>query len=453
MAPRAADRGVGRPETRYATTPDGVTLAYQRFGEGGVDLVYLPYFAFNLDALWDFPPIADWLSSLARFSRVLIHDPRGVGLSDRGVQPGDLGTRARDVLALLDAEGISRAAFLGSKSSGAVGALLGATHPDRISHFIWWHAASRERWADDYPWGASDAELELELIELEKRWGSAELGVDMASREGPTGQVDPSFQEWMAKMLRGSVTPKRAVDLRKAWMDTDISDVLPLVSVPTLVIARSPTADEAAFVSAKIPGAQFTLLPGADQMPWFGDMRGLLRALQDFLGVTTVPSLPARFLATVLFTDIVGSTKHSAELGDERWAAVVASHHRIVRGLLKRYGGAEMDTAGDGFYASFDAPGSAVWCALEAIAAVRSLGLEIRAGVHTGEVQQLDGKHEGIAVTIGARVSALAGPSEVLVSRTVKDLTAGSGLVFEQAGEHELKGVPDVWLIYRALSG
>jgi class 3 adenylate cyclase/pimeloyl-ACP methyl ester carboxylesterase len=451
--PAPDTRGAGRPETRYATTPDGVTLAYQHFGAGTVDLVYSPYFAFNLDALWDFPPIADWLSGLAKFSRVLIHDPRGVGLSDRGVPPGDLGTRARDILALLDAEDIRHVAFMGSKSSGAVGALLGATHPERITQLIWWHAAARERWAEDYPWGASDVELDFELTELEKGWGSTEFGADLAAAEGPTGQVDPSFQEWVAKMLRGSVTPRRAVDLRRAWMDTDISEVLPLVSVPTLVLARSSTAEEAGFVSTRIPGAQFTVLPGGDQMPWFGDMHGVLEAVRAFLGVSTVAPLTERFLATVLFTDIVGSTKHSADQGDERWSGVVAAHHRIVRGLLQRHGGTEMDTAGDGFYATFDSPGSAVWCALEATSAVRSLGVEIRAGAHTGEVHQSNGKHEGIAVTIGARVSALAGPSEVLVSRTVKDLTAGSGLVFEPAGERELKGVPEPWLIYRARFG
>jgi len=447
------DASVDRPETRYATTSDGVTLAYQRFGEGVVDLVYAPYFIFNLDALWDFPPIADWLRALGRFSRVLIYDPRGVGLSDRDVEPGELGTRARDMLAVLDAEGIRTAVIFGSLSHGAVGALLAATHPDRVRALIWWHACARERWAEDYPWGQSQEEIEERLRAFEKGWGSSGLGAHMAGTQGPTGQVDAAFQGWMAKMQRGSVTPSRAAGLLRAWTETDVRDLLPSISAPTLVLARPMTADEGIFVASLIPRAQFAVLPGPDHMPWFGDMHALLEVVWAFLGVEPATPTPDRFVTTVLFTDIVDSTRQSALVGDSRWSAICAEHHRLVRGLLARHGGNEMDTAGDGFYATFDSPGNAVRCARDAIDAVRVLDIEVRAGVHTGEVAVTDGKCQGIAVTIGSRIAGLAAASQVLVSRTVKDLTAGSGLTFESVGEHDLKGVPDRWLIYRLATG
>jgi class 3 adenylate cyclase/pimeloyl-ACP methyl ester carboxylesterase len=439
------------PETRYATTPDGVTIAYQRFGQGDLDLVYVPYFVFNLDLLWDFPPIADWLGRLATFSRVLVHDPRGTGLSERGIEPGDLGTRARDVLAVLDAEGIERSALFGSLSNGATGALLAATHPDRVASLIWLNAAARERPAEDYPWGESDEEIAADLDEVERRWGSNDLGSEMAAGEGATGQVDAAFHRWMAKMQRGSVTPQRARALYQAWAETDVRDVLPAVRVPTLVLSRGGDPDEHRYVASLMPGARYRDLGGSDTMPWFGDTGKLVEAVRDFLGVEQVAARPERFLSTVLFTDIVGSTERAAAAGDARWRELVSGHHRLIRGLLARHGGVEMDTAGDGFYAAFDAPGDAVRCAIEAVGAVRALDLEIRAGLHTGEVQRVDGKHAGLAVAIGARVASKAGPSEVLASQTVKDLTAGSGLVFSDAGEHDLKGVPDRWRLYRVL--
>jgi len=440
---------VDRPETRYVVTPDGVTLAYQRFGHGDVDLVYVPYFLFNVDLLWDFEPIAAWLSELATFARVIVHDPRGIGLSDRGPEPGDLGTRMRDLLTILDAEGVDRVSLLGSRSYGGLGALLAATRPDRVDRFIWLHAVARERWAEDYPWGSTLDEEEAELEQLPQRWGSASSGEEAAIAQGPMGQVDHRFQEWMARVQRGSVTPSRAVLLVRTWFETDVRDVLPSVTVPTLVLARQPSAEQARYVASRIPTAHFQLLAGFDDMPWFGDTREVLDAIQDFLGVEPVPEVRDRALATVLFTDIVASTSQAARLGDSRWNALVAEHLRLLRDLFARFGGTEMDTTGDGVFATFDSPGGALECAVRAVAAVQPLGIEIRAGVHTGEVLRTGIKDQGIAVAIGARVCALAGASEVLATRTVKDLSAGAGLSFTPMGDYELKGVPDTWTLYR----
>jgi class 3 adenylate cyclase/pimeloyl-ACP methyl ester carboxylesterase len=437
------------PETRYATAPDGVQLAYQRFGQGDVDLVYMPFFLFNIDLFWDFAPMASWLTGLGRFARVIVHDPRGTGLSDRDVEPGDLGTRTTDLLAVLDDAGVARTSVFGARSVGAVAALLAATHPERVASLIWMHAAARDAWAPDYPWGETAEELDAEIEEASRRWGSAGEAEEMAREQGPIGSVDADFQRWLGRITRGTITPRRAASLLRAWYETDVRDILPALSQPVLVIARDPSAEESASVAAMIPGARFVAQPGSDMMPWFGDTAWLLDEIRRFLGAEPAPSPSERFLATVLFTDIVGSTERAAEAGDARWRDLVAEHHRLVRGILARHGGREMDTAGDGFYATFDAPGHAVRCALESGDAIRAIGLEIRAGVHTGEVHLVDGKVGGLAVAIGARVAAQAAPSEVLVSQTVKDLVAGSGLTFEDAGEHELKGVPDRWRLYR----
>jgi class 3 adenylate cyclase/pimeloyl-ACP methyl ester carboxylesterase len=436
-------------EARYARADDGVRIAYQRFGEGSVDLVYLPYFLFNIDLFWDFEPLARWLSGLAEFARVIVHDPRGTGLSDREAEPGDLARRVDDVLAVLDDAGVGSAALFGSLSVGAVGAFMGASHPDRISALVWLHASAREAWAPDYPWGRSADEFELEIGEAESRWGSSEDGQAHAASQGPMGQVDADFQRWMAKMLRSSVTPARAESLLRAWYATDVRDILPQLGTPTLVLARESTVDESRAVASMIPGASFVQLPGLDHMPWFGDTAAVLDATRSFLGVEKRSPDAERFLATVLFTDIVGSTSRAASVGDERWRQIVGEHHRLIRGLLDRHHGTEMDTAGDGFYATFGSPSDGARCALDAASAVAAIGVEIRAGLHTGEVQRVDRKLGGLATAIGARICSLASASQVLVSSTVKDLTAGSGLVFEDAGEHELKGVPGRWHLYR----
>jgi class 3 adenylate cyclase len=437
-------------ETRYAKADDGARIAYQVFGEGSVHLLYMPYFLFNLDLFWDFAPIAAWLEGLGQFARVVIHDPRGTGLSDRDVEPGSLERRVADVVAVLDNAGIDRVAVFGSRSTGAVGALMGATRSERISSLTWWHACASEEWAPDYPWGAPPEQLEADIEASEERWGSRQDGSTHAANQGPMGLVDSDFQRWMGKMYRNSVTPARAAALLRTWRAIDVRGLLPTMALPTLVLARESTRGESAAVAGMIPGSELVVLPGEDHMPWFGDTASVLGAVRTFLGVEP-GRLPRRFLATVLFTDIVASTQRAAAAGDERWRGLVDEHHRLVRGLLSRHGGQEMDTAGDGFFATFDSPANAVRCALEAVRAVTVIGLEIRAGVHTGEVHLAGGKHGGLAVAIGARICALAQASEVLTSSTVRDLTVGSGLRYEFAGEQELKGVPDRWRLYRVM--
>jgi len=444
---------VRAPETRFVETADGVSLAYQVFG-GGADLVWMPNFLFNLDMLWDFPPLAAFLEELGTFTRVLLHDRRGTGLSDREPEPPNLETRMDDLLVILDAAEMSRPTLVGNWEAGAFAALVTATHPKRVASLVMWGASVRHRWAEDYPWGETRAEEEASIDQWVSVWGT-EQGARLALEDaGPGTSEVAAYVAWMGRMLRNAVTKKRAESLLRMWDDTDVRDVLPSIQTPTMVVSRSGVQpDEGAYVASLIPGAEHVVLAGDFPMPWFGDVGAVMQTLRRFLGIAPTAVDTDRFLATVLFTDIVGSTERASELGDRAWKEVVESHHLIVRNLLDRYRGQEMDTAGDGFYATFDGPARAVRCAREIVDAVRPLGIQIRAGLHTGECQLVDGKFGGLAVSIGARVAAKSEQSEILATSTVKDLTAGSGLAFEDAGEHELKGVPDRWRLYRVVSG
>jgi class 3 adenylate cyclase/pimeloyl-ACP methyl ester carboxylesterase len=439
-----------RPETRYVTTADGVEIAYQRFGRDGRDIAWVQHMLFGIDLLWDAPPIVRWLEGLGSLGRVLIRDIRGTGLSDRAVEPGDAGTDVTDLMAILDHEGIERVAMIGNLRGAAVAALAAATHPARVSELVLWHPIVRSAWAPDFPWGASDVELAEELATMESAWGTTAHGAAMASGEGPVGSVDLSFQDWVTRSMRAAATPARARRLVQRFQETDVRDILSSISVPTLILAREGGRPEArSWVASQIPGSTEITLDGRDFMPWFGDLPAVIEAIGRFLGVERGVGTGSRFLATVLFTDIVDSTSRAAGLGDAAWGELIRRHHGIVRDRLSRFGGREQDTAGDGFFAVFDAPADAARCALAIAEAVRVVGLEVRAGVHTGECHMADGKVAGLAVSIGARIAGEAPPSGILVSSTVKELVAGSGLVFEDAGEHELKGVPDRWRLYR----
>lgn len=429
------------PETRYATRPDGAHIAYQQFGSGSIDLVWIPHLLFNVDLMWEFEPIARWLTRLGSFARVVIFDPVGTGLSDRHVEPGDVDARSRDLLSLLDELGIERAAIMGSLHGGALGAVFAATYPTRVTSLVWYNAylprPAMSPTSGDIP-----------------AWGTTERAARMAGTEGPTGQVDAAFQQWMGRMLRSAVSPGRSTMLVREWEETNVASILPHVSVPTLVLVREGFGTEMAKEAAGlIPGAKFVILPGRDAMPWFGDMEGVASTIGAFVGAGRPEPAGGRFLATVLLSDIVGSTERSSHQGDGQWAEVMRDHHRLVRGLLKRHGGREMDTAGDGFFAAFDTPADAARCALAIVEAVRVIDIEVRIGLHTGECQVVDGKVAGTAVAIGARVATLADPSTVLATSTVRNLTAGSGLVFEDAGEHRLKGITDPWRLFRVRAG
>jgi class 3 adenylate cyclase len=445
------------PEIRYARNGD-VALAYQVLGEGPIDLVFFPAFINNLEIAWEDPERARFLRRLASFSRLILMDRRGTGLSDR-MAPKDLPpleVLMDDLAVVLDAVGSERTALFGTSDSACLCAMFAASHPDRVTALSLFAISAVGVATEDYPWQWTVDEWDEYFRGLQAGWGTRAYADTAVNWFWPSHGDDERYKEWYARFMRQSASPNSVEAIERIWRDIDIRPILPTISVPTLVMSR--TDDRVEHVEAgrdaaeRIPGARFVELPGADDAPWIGDQDAVLDEVQEFLTGTRHVADVDRILATVLFTDIVGSTERAASLGDGKWGELLSRHHDRVRSELERFRGREIATAGDGFLATFDGPARAVHCARAVAEEVRDLGLEIRAGVHTGEVE-LDGDDvRGIAVHIGARVGALAGPSEVLVSSTVKDLVAGSGLAFEDAGEHELKGVPDSWRLYRVVA-
>jgi pimeloyl-ACP methyl ester carboxylesterase len=431
-------------------------IAYQVTGEGNpIDLVHAPGTVSHLELFWEIPEAAALVERLSSFARLIRFDKRGTGMSDRPDAPATLEERTDDIRAVMDAAGSERAFVFGTSEGGSMASVFAATYPERTSGLILWGTQATWIRTADYPWGVS---MEEALVEIEDL---AEHGITDAYLFGPGMGEDASMseegRERMRRLWRSAITPGALAALERMNLDIDIRGVLPSIHVPTLVMNRTddPVAnvEAARDLAAHIDGARFVEFAGNAHVFFQGpDPDEVAAEIQEFV-TGSRPALGGdRALATILFTDIVGSTRMAAELGDHAWRDLVERHHTIVRDLLARSRGTEMDTAGDGFFATFDGPARAVRCAMAAIEAVRPLGIEIRAGVHTGEVETIDAKAGGIAVIIGARISASAGASEVLVSSTVKDLVAGSGLVFEDAGEHELKGVPDRWHLHRVVS-
>lgn len=448
------------PETRYAKTSDGVHIAYQVLGEGPSDLVFVPGFVFNVEVLWEsWPQASDFVRRLASFSRVILFDRRGTGLSDhivRSDQQLTLEARMDDIRAVMDAARSERANLLGFEEGVSLCAMFAATYPERTVALAAL-TPSGGRWTPDCPWRWTDVQWEDYLGSIERGWGTLAFAEEEGSMVWPDLEDDPQWWRDYATWMRRSVSPGDAAALIRIDSHTDIRDVLPAVRVPTLVIHRTgdraEPIEEARYVAARIPGARLVELPGANHGWVSPDQDAFLDAIERFVREIRAEEVEFdRVLATVLFTDIVGSTEKAAKLGDRAWRELLERHHSAVRGLLARYRGHEVDTAGDGFLATFDGPARAVRCALACIEGLRPLGVEIRAGVHTCECEFVEDRVRGIGVHIGARVCALAGPSEVLVSQTVKDLVAGSGLSFEDRGEHELRGVPDRWRLYRVVS-
>lgn len=440
------------PETSYARTGDGVSLAYQVVGEGPVDVAFLPGWSGNVEIMWEYPPIAAFLRSMAAYCRLILHDRRGTGLSDRVASLPNLETRVSDLGAVLDAAGSERTTLFGTETGGAVAALFGATHPARTAGFVWYSPIARATRTADYPWGDTPEEQESYLRVAATEWGTEAFGERFVTDVDPALLADRELIHFVARMARHMVPPGSAVEMERMWYETDVRQVLGTLRTPTLTISREAwdSLDQERYVTSLIPGARHAILPGSEPFWFTGDTRPLLEQIREFLGVPSpLPELDT-VLSTVLFTDIVGSTEMQASRGDHGWKELVEDHHAIVRESLERWHGVENDTAGDGFYATFDGPARAIRCALEVTERVRDLGIEIRAGVHTGECEVIEHKCGGLTVSIGARVASNAGPSEVLVSQTVKDLVAGSGLTFEDRGEHELKGVPDRWRLYAA---
>lgn len=427
-------------DVRYARS-GGVSIAYQVLGEGEKDLVFVPDFCSNLVYGWESPYWRPFYERLARSFRLILFDKRGTGLSDRGESFPTLETRMEDVGGVLEAVGSKRAAIFGSHEGCLMAALFAATYPEKTVALALFHPSLIEF--------RDPEEDEATLPILRERWGTQEMCDEMLEEVCPTLAATDEGRRWFANWLRVGASPAMGYELNRAFSQTDLRDVYAAVRVPTLVLYRdTPLAvDESLAVAARIPDARAMRVSGTDYWGVFLSL-DIVDELEHLIAGETAPTVPDSVLTTVLFTDIVGSTERAGELGDRAWRDLLAQHHTAVRRELARFRGEERDTAGDGFFATFDGPARAIRCAQAIIDAVRPLGLELRAGVHTGECELHEGKVAGVALAIGARVCAAAATGEVLVSRTVKDLVAGSGLTLEDAGEHELKGVPDPWHLY-----
>jgi pimeloyl-ACP methyl ester carboxylesterase len=439
---------VAAPETRYAKSGD-LSIAYAAYGEGP-DLVLAPGWISHLEVGREEPSLAHFYDRLATFRRVILFDKRGTGLSDPVPHAPTLEENVEDLRAVMDAAGSERADVAGVSEGGAMAALYAAVHPERTRSLVLYGTYSRVLWAPDYPCGLRAELLDRLLEVVDARWGD---GVGL-SAWAPSCADDVRMRTWWARFQRTAASPGMAHSLLALYPQIDIRAVLGTIGVPTLVLHRRHdrmvNVEMGRYLADHIPGAKLVELDGADHLFWVGDAEAILDEIEEFLtGLRRGPE-PDRVLATVLFTDLVGSTEHAVELGDTRWRYLLESHQAQVRRQLERFRGREVKTMGDGFLATFDGPARAVRCAQAVVDQSRGLGLETRAGLHTGECELMNDDVGGIAVHIAARVAALADAGEVLVSSTVKDLVAGSGLTFADRGVHALKGVPDKWRLFAA---
>jgi pimeloyl-ACP methyl ester carboxylesterase len=440
------------PPTKYAKSGD-VSIAYQVVGDGPMDLVLVLGFATHIELQWEAPPFARFVERLSSFSRVIIFDKRGTGLSDPVTEAPTLELRIDDVRAVMDAAGSERAALFGISEGGPMSVLFAATHPDRVTALVLHGAMGRTTEAPDYPWASPAEALREAAVELiVPYWGQDAQG--MLELFAPSFADDPGAAELLARMERSAASPAMVEQIFEMFLDIDVRAILPTIHVPTLVTHRrgdrvvNRRAGEE--LAAQIPSARYMELPGIDHLPWAGDQEALLGEIEEFLTGARSAAEPDRVLATVMFTDIVGSTERAGELGDARWRELLAAHQAAVRRELGRFRGREVKTLGDGYLATFDGPARAIQCGNAIAEAARSQGLEVRIGLHAGEVEVMEEDVGGIAVHIAARVGALAAAEEVLVTSTVKDLVAGSGIQFEDRGAKHLKGISDEWRLFAA---
>ncbi len=439
------------PKTQYTKTRDGTHIAYQVVGTGPIDLVYVPSWVSHIEWAWEEPAYARFLRRLGSFSRLIWFDKRGTGLSDRATTLPILDEQMDDVTAVMDAVGSKQAALFGHGDGGVLCAVQAASHPERVRALIVAACASRFVSADDYPWGMSPETMVFFEGVIEKAWGNFEES-EYVSILAPSVIDDSRFRAWFDTLTKLGASPSAAIELLRIFALGDIRAVLPTISVPTLVLQRTedPLIGPAhgRYFAEHVSGATYLEIPGRDYLINVGDVDRIADEIQHFLTGVRGGSPPERILATVMFTDIVGSTERAVSLGDTRWRELLDAHDALIRRQLERFRGQEVKTLGDGFMATFDGPARTIQCAAAIRDGVRGLGIEIRTGIHTGEVEVRGDDIGGIAVHLAKRVESLAAPGDVLVSRTVVDLVAGSTIEFEDRGEHELKGVPGTWRLY-----
>ena len=435
------------PETRYAKSGD-VHIAYQVFGNGPIDLVIVQGAISNIELEWEFPEIVDFLTRLGSFCRVIWFDKRGTGLSDRAAGIASLEERMDDVRAVMDAAGSQRAALFGSSEGGPMCILFAATYPDRTRALVLYGAFA---YATSRAIGLSEEQIEARLAQFERSWGIECRLPTLA----PSRQADEAFSRAWTRLERLSASPAAFVSLQRMNIQIDVRHILPSIHIPALVLHR--TGDRTVpvelgrYIAAHIPGAKYVELPGADHLAFVADGHRIVDEIEEFLtGSRSSEAEIDRVLATVLFTDVVDSTKRAAALGDRPWRALLDRHDEIVRQQLSRFRGKEVKSLGDGFLATFDGPARAVRCASAIAQSAQPLGISVRSGLHTGEIELKPDDIGGIAVNIAARVAAMAGPGETLVSSTVRDLVAGSGLRFDDRGFHTLRGLPEEVRLYAA---
>ena len=437
------------PRTRYALSGDA-HIAYQVFGEGDLDLVFVPGFVSNIEHYWEMPRVPDLLERLGSFARVVIFDKRGTGLSDPVAGPPPLEQRMDDMQAVMDAAGIGRAALFGVSEGGPASVLFAATYPDRTSALVLYGSTPRFRTDDDISWGATDEVVELAIAATSARWGDGALLEAFV----PSAANDPEMREVWSRFQRAGASPAMAGAVVAALYEIDVRPILPTIRVPTLLLHRTgdlvAPVEGARLMAEKIPHARLVEFEGDDHVPFTGDFGPVVDEMEEFLTGARQARPLDRVLATVMFTDLVDSTRRAAEAGDRGWRELIERHDELTRRQLERFRGQEVKTLGDGFLATFDGPARAIECACAIRDGVGTHGLEVRAGLHTGECELYGDDVRGMAVNIGARVGALADANEVLVSSTVKDLVVGADLRFTERGEHELKGVPGTWRLYAA---
>lgn len=436
---------MNKPSTKY-TKSGRVNIAYQVLGEGPIDIVYIPGWVSNIDLMWECPQLVRFLEGLNKFARVILFDKRGTGLSDRMIELSSLEERMDDIRAVMDAVGSKRAALFGHSEGGSVSALFAATYPERTLALITFGVFAKRRYSEDYPWAPTDEARQEVYDMIENDWGSGEMNLVSLA---PSMAEDKEFMDWLARYFRSGASPSAALALTKMNTDVDIIDILDTIEVPSLLMCRTEDIDakveESKFMAERIRGAKFVEFEGDDHLFWAGDTGEVLDEITEFMtGVRPVDKIN-RMLSTILFTDIVSSSTHLARLGDKAWMELLSEHNSIAKRIINQFRGRVIKNTGDGYMASFDGPSKAVHCSIAIRDAIKHLDVQIRQGIHAGECIMYDLKDiGGMAVHIASRVEQIASPGEILITQTVKNLLSGTGLVFDDKGSRELKGIPEL---------